>query len=406
MQHLDTDDARSRTPAPDVVQAIRLGNRLAAAGVRTALRFHRGHVFTAGVAARAAGPDCLGDADAKAVETAQKYGLVSSLRLPGLSIDASSVAALESMLAPAPERTELIIDVQCSPASRSQLDALNEFPSIYTWLGADRTIGDWCRTPGSVLTIPAGVRSGCPLLTAESANTVLPGIGISAPANTAWLSLGVDLVRFADRHGRICAKRLANALDVCVEAGDELMTHLSWVSPAQTADARKNRRLGISITGVGDLVVQSGDDPASLDCLYRWDRLLAAIHRRVWRRSRELAQRDGALPALTEHQPSARWCDDSQRRAWADRWFAAVKDAQVRHRNLLVLSPYALLPRGHGSHVAFADLLPVLAHADALSFSCPAGFRGWQAVDIKTFMGRMRAQIRRFNATAFVASGA
>ncbi len=392
--------------APVVASTMELQDQLATAGVRVNLKVRNERVFAAGVAALAGSDGRLNVVDAAVMSAASQQGLVSSVHLPGEAFASETLSELRDMLALLPEATELVVDVRRASALRSVLSARTTRAPVYAWQPAAAGLNTWCPGSPNKPAMAAGVRSRCPLLAAESANTVLPVSGLSAPAHSAWLCLAVDLVRFADRRGRLCDRSLKRALDACIEVGDALLEQLSWISPVQAADARKNRRLAISVDGLGDLVVMANDDPTSLTCLYRLDRLVANIHQHLWRRSRELARQVGALPALTEHQPSADWRDDVHRKAWADRWHEALQSAQVRHRNLLVLSPHSLLPRAGRSDGGFADLLPVLAHADALRFSGPARFKGWQAPDIKAFLDRLCAQVRRFNATAFIATGA
>ena len=400
MQQVEANGARRAQRRSAVARAVVLQDRLAAAGVRAALSLRDQQVFAAGIAALARGDGTLDADTADYVAAASRRGLTSSVHLQGDRAFPSEGPELRERLAGLPAKTELIVDARAAHVS------LQVHPPAYTWFPASRKFGNWRAGSPGMPAMAAGVRSCCPLLAAEGASTVLPISGLSAPAHSAWLSLSVDLVRFADRRGRVSDRRLKLALDACIEDGDALLEELSWICPSQAADARKNRRLAVSLDGLGDLVVAANEDPTSLACLYRLDRLVADIHRHLWRRSRNLARVHGALPALTDHQPRADWRDDAHRRAWADRWHKAVQEAQVRHRNLLVLSPYSLLPRAGKSHGNFADLLPILAHADALRFSGPNRFRDWCAADIKAFLDRLCAQVQRFNATAFIAASA
>lgn len=252
----------------------------------------------------------------------------------------------------------------------------------------------------------AGVRSRCPLLAAEIADTVVDGLGVVAPANTAWLPLTIDVARFARPNGDVDGDALDAALDACIELGDRLIDRVDWLCPAQAEDARVNRRLAIRLAGIGDLVQARGDDPSSFALLRDLDSLVDGIHRGLWRRSRRLAERLGALPALTERQPSAQWRDESHRLDWARRWRQAVDNVQVRHRNLLLMSPWCLFPRRLSADVAYTDLLPLLAHADALGFAGAPDLGHWQAVDRRRICQRLRAQVDRLNATSFIAAGA
>lgn len=252
----------------------------------------------------------------------------------------------------------------------------------------------------------AGVRSHCPLLAAERTTTLTAATAIATPAETAWIELVVDLVTFADAAGRLCHRALGDALECCVDSGDGLFEYLRWPTLRQAEDARMNRRMAVRIEGIGDLVARRGNDPSSIETLRATDRLIADIRTTLWRRSRSLANERGTLPALTERQPSSAWRDSEHAEDWARRWNAAVKMVCVRHRNLLVLSPYALLPRSGSVHGDFADLMPVLGYADAVSFAAPRLMLNWNVADYRYFYARLRSQVERLNATSFIAVGA
>ena len=252
---------------------------------------------------------------------------------------------------------------------------------------------------------PAGVRSHCPLLSAESGGSVIPDTGITAPSGSAWLPIGLDISRFADASGSIDESRLDRALDGCIEFGDWLIDRLSWFDVRQQHDAQANRRLAVTVTGLGELVHRRGEDPASFRCLRDLDQVVTAIHEGLWLRSQRLAERLGPLPSLLEKQPSAAWRDETHRQDWLMRWRNTLSKVQVRHRNLLVLSPYAMLPSACPASPDYADLLPVLAHADAFSFAGPPSLAHWNTSDFKGFHQRIQALAERRNTASFVAAG-
>ena len=378
--------------------AIRLQHQLADAGINAALRFGDQRVYAGGVAIVADGDGRLDIVAAAALTEAARRGLVSSVRLSGTTTGLDDIRELLGLL---PPKTELVTEARLSPTAEPSTAQRS-----IAWQPSSLTPKIWWRCGSTLPAVASGVRSRCPLLAAENPTSILPVSGIAAPAESAWLSLVVDLVSFAGSNGHVCKDALFRSLDTGIAAGDELLDVLSWVCPRQAADARKNRRLAILLVGLGDLVSMADDDPASLHCQYRLDKLLRAIHEHLWRRSKELARSRGPLPALTEHQPSANWRDERHRNAWVSRWHDAVQRSVVRHRNLLVLSPYSLLPRSRRASSAFADLLPLLAHADALAFSGPVGLGAWSAADVKAFLDRMCAEVRRFNAATLIATGA
>lgn len=250
-----------------------------------------------------------------------------------------------------------------------------------------------------------GVRTRCPLLSNEATSALLPGAGIAIPAGTAWLPMELDISHFADPKGVIQKDALAHALEACVELGDRLFNLLSWPDQCQRADAQLNRRLAVMLTGIGDLVARRNANPASLDCLRNLDRLVGYIHDTLWKKSQQLAETCGPLPALERQHPAGRWRDESHNADWTRRWQTAMHTAQVRHRNLLVMSPYSVLPRGGQTKKDYVDLLPLIAHADALSFAAPPHCDGWTSATFMAFHRRAWAITQRRNAAAFIAAG-
>jgi hypothetical protein len=130
------------------------------------------------------------------------------------------------------------------------------------------------------------------------------------------------------------------------------------------------------------------------------------VHAGLSARSRSLAAAIAPLPVLTERVPGAGCRDEAHRVDWHERWRAAVRQVQVRHRNLLALSPWSLLPRQGQVSPAFVDLAPLLAHADALGFGLQRVPAAWSMADFRYFRARVVAQVKRMNATTFIAVGA
>lgn len=409
-----------------VDSVTRLEARLVEAGLGVSLR-RVGNRFFSGGPNLVLGPECEADEwTRRSLLASTAAGVPASLHLPlSNSADADRVAAdLAGILAGCGAPVQLsLLRLGGAPARRLRMRLASVQAPARGYLFLDpacdaslpdriparswQTLRDSLSVPGPWLpAMHAGVRSRCPLLAAENSVTLLPGTAIAAPVQSAWLPLVLDLSRHSASGGRIDRGSLGKALDAAVDFGNRLFDCLSWCSPAQAEDARLNRRIAVCVVGIGELVVARRADPSSLACLRDLDRLLGEIHDGLWCRSRRLASRDGPLPALTERQPSARWRDESHRQDWARRWREAVEKVQVRNRNLLVLSPYSVLPRRARPDAAFADLVPLLAHADALSFAAPRLCVDWQDADFKCFYARLRAQVDRLNAASFVAAGA
>ncbi len=276
----------------------------------------------------------------------------------------------------------------------------------------ERTSANWrflwrChRSPRAVLPVYGGfVRSACPLLSDEVATAVLPTNGLHAPVNSAWLSLELPLPNFMDQQGRLEDEKLVHAATCAVPAADELFDQVRWVSPMQKADARDNRRLGFILTGIGDAVLQGGGEPGDLRCLRRMARTIGRVRTALGAASAKLASQSGAVPSLARARPAGDWFDGSHRETWARHFEEACRRTATRHRNLLVISPYAVLPHGEECSVAFADLLPIISLADAWNFSAPPSFTGWNITQFKRFHCRARAIIQGSHSTSRIAAG-
>ena len=282
----------------------------------------------------------------------------------------------------------------CNPTVQAETDA--------NWLFL------WRQRKSPVAVLPAYggvVRSACPLLSEEVAASVLPVGGVQVPASTAWLPIEFPLMNFTDSVGRIDWCRLVPALTEAVQVAEQVHNHLVWSYPRQHADAHLHRRLAFSLTGLGDLVLHRGWCPGDLESLNWLHGIVRRIKKELYAASVLLARTSGALPAFARADPSIGLSAGPQRDIWRNRWRSAVQEAAVRHRNMLVLSPYSVLPAEPECKPEFIDLLPVIRHADAWSFASVAGFTGWGIVDYQRFHRRAWAVIQEHNARPVVAAG-
>lgn len=262
------------------------------------------------------------------------------------------------------------------------------------------------RTSRPLLPVYGGfVRSACPLLADEAATWVLPGSGLQVPSRSAWLPVTLDVTRFADDAGKLDERCMQQALRRGLLAADALVDQLAWSSAEYREDAVQNRRLAITLEGVGDLVVRRRENPADLHCLRNLDGLVALIRQQLDEGSAALAAERGTVPSLEHACPAGDWFDGSHNEIWRRRFDAARQKSAVRHRNLLAISPYAVLPTDTRGDARFADLLPLLRHADAWSFASAAPFHGWNIKQFKHFHKRARAIIQGSQAAAVVAAG-
>ena len=251
----------------------------------------------------------------------------------------------------------------------------------------------------------ATVRTACPLLSDEDAASVLPVCGIQVPVDSAWLPMSLSLPDFANDAGEIRWEQLLPALASGVDLAEEMMNQLSWSHPGQCTDARCNRRLAMSITGLGDLVDRCGLDPANLGTLRWLSAIVVRIRTTLWHRSGQLARNLGCLPALCSSDPSSGWDDSVERKNWRRHWQVALEKSAVRHRNMLILSPYSVLPSNGACSAGYTDLLPVMACADAWSFADVPQFPGWSLNEYKVFHTRAWAVIQGCKTGSLVAAG-
>lgn len=282
----------------------------------------------------------------------------------------------------------------CNPTVQNETDA--------NWLFLWRER----KSPAPVLPAYGGiVRSACPLLSEEVAASVLPVAGIQVPANTAWLPIEIPLTNFTDSLGQIEWRRLVSALTRAVQIAEQVHDHLAWSCPPQHADAQLHRRLAFTLTGLGDFVLRRAWCPAKLDSLNWLSDIVLRIRRELYAASALLAQKSGALPAFVRADPSIGLSAGAQRDIWRSRWRSAVRESAVRHRNMLVLSPYSVLPGAPDCKPEFTDLLPVIRHADAWSFACGADLSDWSIIEYQRFHRRAWAVIQGHNSRPVVAAG-
>lgn len=249
------------------------------------------------------------------------------------------------------------------------------------------------------------VRSHCSLLADEKTASILPTLAMPVPAESAWLPVELFLPDFADGRGHLNMPAVRAALRACLEANESLATQLCWSSELQRLDSRTNNRIALLLTGLGDLVAARRMQATEIHCL-RWaDSIVRAVQGELLNTSREMARNKETLPSLLQSDPSNVWHNFEQQHSWSSRWHQTLQAEAVRHRNLLVLSPYSVLPRGSKCSPDFTDLLPVLEHADAISFCKAPTFANWNVSEFSRFHRRAWAVIMRGNPRQHVAAG-
>lgn len=243
----------------------------------------------------------------------------------------------------------------------------------------------------------------CPLLSAERARAIVAPVGLQAPADSAWVCMGIDLARFARRDGTVDEPALKRCLENCVDVGEALHDVLAWSSADLQHDAWLNRRLAIVVSGFGDLLCIRGMSPSDHESLRYLNQLLLWLRMSAQSRSRAIAVRADPLPAIALSDPSHGLPRGSIREDWRRRWREAVRATLVRHRNLLVISPWSLFPSQTRADYEYAELLPLLRHCDACAFGQKPSIDHWSFNQFKHFHQRARAVLKQRVATSQIA---
>lgn len=243
----------------------------------------------------------------------------------------------------------------------------------------------------------------CPLLSAERGRAIVSPIGLQAPADSAWVCMGVDLMRFTGRGGVLDEAALKQCVESCVDVGEALHDTLAWPTADAQHDAWLNRRLAIVLSGFGDLLRIRGMKPSDHGSLRYLNQLVLCLRMCAQSRSRAIAIQSEPLPAIALSDPSHALPRGSIRDDWRRRWCAAVRATLVRHRNLLVMSPWSLFPGAARADYEYAELLPLLRHADACAFNRNMSIRHWNFNQFKHFHQRARAVLKQRVATSQIA---
>ena len=203
------------------------------------------------------------------------------------------------------------------------------------------------------------------LMGSERADTIMPLSLFEAPADTAWLGMQFDLSAIPAEQIERGTGHLKKLVRVGVRLADNLIDAVTWPSEQLRRDALANRRLAAHVTGIGDLVLRHELDPASFSTLRTLQRWLTVFKRQLLRESLRLARERGPYPALNAEQLvrtlAPRYGDVRARRI--------ISRRSPRHRQLLALSPYCVLPRRANAIPArkWLNLLPLVRIADNLT---------------------------------------
>lgn len=264
------------------------------------------------------------------------------------------------------------------PACRSLLKAVQDSgrPGLRAALRVDTgTFGDgalWDELVGASHANPridlvlAGQKQPLTdLMGSERPDAIMPLSLFEAPADTAWLGMQFDLSTIPAEQIERGTGHLKKLVRVGVRLADNLIDSVTWPSEELRRDALANRRLAAHVTGIGDLVLRHGLDPASFSTLRILQRWLTLFKRQLLRESLRLAGERGPYPALNAEKLvrtlAPRYGDVRARRI--------ISRRSPRHRQLLALSPYCVLPRRANAIPArkWLNLLPLVRVADNLT---------------------------------------
>jgi hypothetical protein len=229
------------------------------------------------------------------------------------------------------------------------------------WLGVTELAH---RDPGVGIVLQGTTRQACLLAASERADTVLPRSLFEVRADTAWLAMRINLARL-----RLCAHSAGFAtirrlLRAGLRLADNLVDQLDWASPELRHDAMLNRRLALHIDGIGELVDQCRLDPATATSARLGLRWAGVLRRAMLRESNALARERGPFPGLAIGELQSTLSS----RYGAARAEQLLRQSHLRHRHILVISPYAVFPRAAARHPLpqYLHLLPVMRCADTV----------------------------------------
>lgn len=258
------------------------------------------------------------------------------------------------------------------------------------------------RTTRARIAFRPEVESACPLLAAEQGDTLLPPVGLQAPADSAWLVYPMDIDRLPAAQGRPREDAIATFIREALDDAATRLDSIRWPSSRQAEDAWLNRRIGISVNGIGSVVRRCGLDPGTSDTFVELDRLLSDIRRLAFEHVRGEPGERPLLPAVRDADPCSRFAPGPLRDAWRDRWQRLVDSAAIAHRNLVVMSPWSLFPEDDPVP-EYAALLPLLRHADACAFDRRPRLDAWRLDEFVDFHRRAWALCAQSGARPVVA---
>lgn len=221
------------------------------------------------------------------------------------------------------------------------------------------------REPGVHLVLQHTTRPTCALAGSERGDAVLPASLFEARADTAWLALDLRLDALDAPSPAESLREVRRLLRASLRLADNLVEQVDWATPELAQDALVNRRLAVHLTGIGGAVDRWQLDPAAFATVNLAVRWLGVVRRLMLRESNALARERGPFPGL-----ELRDLESTLSRSFGgERARRMLRQAGLRHRHLLVLSPYSVFPvqKPRRPLPEYVHLLPVLRWADTIA---------------------------------------
>lgn len=195
----------------------------------------------------------------------------------------------------------------------------------------------------------------------ERATTVMPRGLFEAPSDTAWLMLRLDATRLGPP--ALLRRQLAD----CLRLADNLIDATVWPRPALHVDALLNRRVAVHVDRVGEWLCRRNLAPDDSQAFVQLRRRLQFVRHCFAHASMLLARRRGPFPQLGAAELIAELAPHYGL-GNAER---LVRNRCLRHRHILALSPFSILPADidHTNERVWLDLLPAIGCADIISMA-------------------------------------
>jgi len=240
------------------------------------------------------------------------------------------------------------------------------------------------RDHGLHLVLQHTTRPACTLAGGERTDAVLPSSLFEVRAESAWLAVAIrlDALPVGSPADSLCEIR--RLLRAGLRLADNLVEQVEWATPELAQDALVNRRLAVHLTGIGDVIDRWRLDPVAFQTVRTAMRWIGLVRRLMVRESNVLARERGPFPGL-----ELRDLETTLSRSFGgERARRLLRQAGLRHRHLLVLSPYTVLPESAPQRPLgdYLHLLPVLRFADTIGMQGDAIGRALPAATFRRLL--------------------